>query len=148
MKKTEWIKARIIDKTHPKYGKVVDVKRVEYTRYFGDRFGIKHQTHLIFGDQLDFKHIDEPVPVMFSLYGSDNGPWYLGYIHGDDLPKIDKIHTQADQSNKDLQTPVFDVHNSSPCYPAKIVLFEDFTPNWNPTWNWNDYCANRAAASK
>ena len=85
---------------------------------------------------------------MFSLYGSDNGPWYLGYIHGDDLPKIDKIHTQADQSNKDLRTPVFDVHNSSPCYPAKIVLFEDFTPNWNPDWNWNDYCANRAAASK
>ena len=75
MKKTDWIKARIIDKTHPKYGKVVDVKRVEDTRYF-------------------------------------------------------------------------DVHNSCPCYPAKIVLFKDFTPNWNPDWNWNDYCANRAAASK
>lgn len=70
------------------------------------------------------------------------------YIHGDDLPKIDKIHTQADQSNKDLRPPVFDVHNSNPCYPVKIVLFEDFTPNWNPSWNWNDYCANRAATSK
>ena len=150
MKKTDWIKARIIDKTHPKYGKVVNVRKVESKdrRFVASIFEIEHCTDIVIGDQLDFKHIDEPVPVMFSLYGSDNGPWYLGYIHGDDLPKIDKIHTQADQSNKDLRTPVFDVHNSSPCYPAKIVLFKDFTPNWNPDWNWNDYCANRAATSK
>lgn len=148
MEKKHWIKARVIDKKHPKYGKVVDVARVKDTRFFANRFEIKHCKNLVFGDQLIFKHVNEPVPVMYSLYGSDNGPWHLGYIHGDDLPKIDKIHIYADQLNKDLTTPVFDVHDGVPCYPAKIVLFKDFTPNWNPTWNWDAYCANRDAASK
>lgn len=143
MEKKQWIKARVIDKNHPKYGKVVEVNKVADTRFFANRWEIKRCQKLVFGDQLDFKDVNEPVPVMFSLYGSPNGPWHLGYIHPDDLSKIDKIHIQADQANSRLTTPVFDVFDGIPCYPAKIVLFKDFKPNWNPSWNWNVYCANR-----
>ena len=49
MKKTDWIKARIIDKTHPKYGKVVNVRKVENKdkRFFASIFEIEHCTDIV-----------------------------------------------------------------------------------------------------
>jgi hypothetical protein len=88
----------------------------------------------------------EPIPVMFS-YTSQKGPWQLGYIHPDDLPKITPTDPKYDSVivniwERDLE--VYEMDNGIPAIPMYVVPLEKFkAPDWKPEWNWDVYCENR-----
>lgn len=74
------------------------------------------------------------LPVMYSIYGNQDGPWYLGYVN----PKYkDLLKTKTDfRPTEDSlpNVPVFGQFDVVPMYPQLIVPFEDFTaPNWKST---------------
>lgn len=88
----------------------------------------------------------EPIPVMFS-YESKLGPWQLGYIHPDDLPKVDYLDANGEPAAVNLWGRDVEVHgmdNGIPAVPKFIVPLEKFkAPRWVPSWNWGVYCENR-----
>ncbi len=154
-KKINWIKARVIDTKHPKFGQVVDCCRVPDTRFFGNRYQIKNARHLVFGDQLTLLkdgEIDKPIPVMYSAYGNSRGPWSLGWIHPDDYKTVynnfiaHKLCNITSKSTAHIESLVNVMHqfDGIPCYPQLIVPLENFTaPDWAPDWRYDVYCEGR-----
>ena len=87
-----------------------------------------------------------PIPVMFSHNG-DKGPWKLGYIHPDDLPKITPTDPKYDAVIVNIwerDVDVFQMSDGIPDIPRWIVPLDKFkVPDWRPSWNWGTYCENR-----
>ena len=87
-----------------------------------------------------------PIPVMFT-YDDTLGPWTLGYIHPDDLPKITPTDDKYDAVMVNIwkrDVEVYQMDNGIPDIPKYIIPFDKFkTPRWTPKWNWDVYCENR-----
>ena len=141
-KRKKYIKVRIIDRNEDKFGKVIDVYKMEDTRFFANRYGEKYGKRAYFGDQLSFTPYDA-VPVMYSELVNDKGPWTLGYMHPDDLVKAINNLGFINQNSED-EIPVFDTILGNKIYPKMVVEFSHFkVPAFMPFWAWTAYCETR-----
>ena len=140
--KKKYIKARIIDRDEDKFGKVIDVYKLEDTRFFANRYGTKYGDRAYFADQLSFTPYDA-VPVMYSELENTKGPWTLGYMHPDDLVKAIGNLGFINQNSED-EIPVFDTILGNKIYPKMVVEFRHFkVPAFMPFWAWTAYCETR-----
>ena len=145
--KKEYVKVRVIDPKHVNFGKVIDVYKMEDTRFFANRWGAKYGDKAYFGDQLDFNP-DKPIPVMYNLTDDVRGPWSLGYAHPDDIKKItpkgdDYIKLDWEKSG----VYIFDYQDGIPACPKYVMPLSKFkAPEFVPNWYWIYYCGNRKLA--
>lgn len=145
--KKSYRKVRVIDPKHKNFGKVIEVYKMEDSRFFANRWGAKYGDCAYFSDQLSFSPY-EPIPVMYVLGIDERGPWILGYIHPDDIKKVtpkneDEKYVKVNRKNF-TELEVYDMHDGVPAIPGLVAPFDSFTPpTWSPAWNWNVYCENR-----
>ena len=142
--KKKYIKVRIIDRNEDKFGKVIDVYKMEDTRFFANRYGAKYGDRAYFGDQLSFTPY-EAIPVMYSVYTNERGPWALGYMHPDDWVKSVNKLGFINQSFEN-EIPVFDTILGNKIYPKMVVELSEFkAPAFMPFLEWTNYCETRKA---
>ena len=153
--KRNYVKVRVIDANHKNFGKVIEVYKLEDTRFFANRWGARYGDRAYFSDQLEFNPF-EPIPVMYSLQNDDRGPWTLGYVHPDDIKKVTPKGEVSERygekyisvnGNGKVELEVYDMHDGIPARPRLVMALNKFrAPKWSPAWNWNVYCENREAA--
>lgn len=152
--KRTYVKVRVIDRNHRNFGKVIDVYKLEDTRFFANRWGAKYGPCAYFSDQLSFTPYD-PIPVMYNLSNDPRGPWTLGYVHLDDIKKVTpkgevsqrygEQYVRVNDGKTELH--VYGMHDGIPAMPKLVMPLNLFhAPTWSPSWRWDVYCENREKA--